>query len=82
MNNWIFLSTFFVSLITLIYIATAFTPKIDIDVNHSTSLEQNIPQDVDYVTEAEYKSIDSRLKDIQMDDKAISTVTETTSDIL
>ena len=79
---FIFLSTFFVSLITLIYIATAFTPKIDIDVNHSTSLEQNIPQDVDYVAEAEYKSIDSRLRDIQMDDKAIDTVTETTSDII
>ena len=79
---FIFLSTFFVSLITLIYIATVFTPKIDIDVNPSNSIEQNIPQDVDYVAEAEYKSIDSRLKDIQMDDKALDTVTETTSDII
>lgn len=79
---FIFLSTFFVSLITLIYLATAFTPKIDIDVNPSNSLEQNIPQDIDYVAEAEYKSIDSRLKELQLDDKNLEPATETTSDII
>lgn len=66
---FIFLSTFFITLITLIYLATAFTPKIDIEISDTNRAEQAIPSDEEMVAEVEYKSIDSRLKDIQMDDK-------------
>lgn len=67
---FIFLSTFFITLITLIYLATAFTPKIEIEISDEKQVEQQIPVDeVDVVAEVEYKSIDSRLKDIQMDDQ-------------
>ena len=81
---FIFLSTFFVSLVTLIYLATAFTPKIDIDVEPANTLEQSIPSDDDnLIAEAEYKSIDSRLKDIQRDDQLESEDSlDTTSDII
>ncbi len=81
---FIFLSTFFITLITLIYLATAFTPKIDIEVNDTQAQAEQIPQDDEnMVAEVEYKSIDSRLKDIQLDDKyLIQTDQQETSDII
>lgn len=81
---FIFLSTFFITLISLIYLATAFTPKIDIEVNETQPQSEQIPQDEEnMVAEVEYKSIDSRLKDIQMDDKYLnSPESQETSDIV
>ena len=81
---FIFLSTFFITLISLIYLATAFTPKIDIEVNETQPQSEQIPQDEEnMVAEVEYKSIDSRLKDIQMDDKHLnSPESQETSDIV
>ena len=81
---FIFLSTFFITLISLIYLATAFTPKIDIEVNETQHQSEQIPQDEEnMVAEVEYKSIDSRLKDIQMDDKYLnSPESQETSDIV
>jgi len=81
---FIFLSTFFITLISLIYLATAFTPKIDIEVNETQPQSEQIPQDEEnMVAEVEYKSIDSRLKDIQMDDKYLnSPESQDTSDIV
>lgn len=79
---FIFLSTFFITLITLIYLATAFTPKIDIEISDEKQIEQQIPtDDENMVAEVEYKSIDSRLKDIQLDDK-YTQAEHTTSDIV
>ena len=81
---FIFLSTFFVTLITLIYLATVFTPKIDIEVNDTTPFEQEtVKEDESMTAEVEYKSIDSRLRDIQMDDKySVTNTVENTSDLV
>ena len=80
---FIFLSTFFITLVTLIYLATALTPKIDIEVSDEQPTSQSIPQEEDeeIVAEVEYKSIDSRLKDIQMDDKSEETVSDIVSNL-
>lgn len=79
---FIFLSTFFITLITLIYLATAFTPKIDIEVADSAQQENQIPKDEEMIAEVEYKSVDSRLKDIQIDDKYTPPAETSTSDIM
>lgn len=72
---YIFLTAFFVTLVTLIYLATAFTPEIDVDV---------ISDNDTNVTDVERQDIDSRLKDIQQDDLAGPTTepTESSSDII
>lgn len=71
---YIFLTAFFVTLVTLIYLATAFTPDIDVDVvsDNETSVSDDNRQD-----------IDSRLKDIQQDELAPrTTASESSSDII
>lgn len=75
---YIFLLTFFVSLVTMIYLATALTPDIDVDVN--TDNESS-------VSEISHQEIDSRLKDIQQDDQNTTTtgrieIEDETSDLL
>ncbi|MBQ2870266.1 hypothetical protein IJE86_01040 [bacterium] len=59
---YIFLTTFFATLLILVYLATALTPNIDVDVpseESQTTTSDTVHQD-----------IDSRLKDIQQDDLA------------
>lgn len=56
---YIFLTAFFVTLVTLIYLATAFTPDIDVDVNTAQDTEE---------TAIDRQDIDSRLKAIQQDE--------------
>lgn len=72
---YIFLTAFFVTLVTLIYLAKAFTPDIDVDVvsDNETTISDSNRQD-----------IDSRLKDIQQDELFVarSTATESSSDII
>lgn len=73
---YIFLTTFFITLIVTIYIATAFTPNIDVDVN-TTSNETT--------SQNEKKDIDSRLKDLQEDEYTINqqqNETESSSEII
>lgn len=72
---YIFLTVFFVALVTWIYLATAFTPDIDVDV---ISSEENS------VSDNRHKDIDSRLKDIQQDELSGPSVneTESSSDII
>ncbi len=72
---YIFLTVFFVALVTWIYLATAFTPDIDVDV---ISSEENS------VADNRHQDIDSRLKDIQQDELAVPGVkeTESSSDII
>lgn len=80
---FIFLSTFFITLITLIYLATAFTPKIDIEVNDTQTAEEQLSTEEEkMIAEVEYKSIDSRLKDIQMDDKYLKNTQTENTDIV
>ena len=44
---YIFLSAFFVSLVVIIYLATAFTPEIDVDVNSKNEYAESRDADVD-----------------------------------
>jgi len=56
---YIFLTAFFVTLVTLIYLATAFTPDIDVDVNSDNETS---------ISDVDRQDIDSRLKEIQQDE--------------
>lgn len=56
---YIFLTAFFVSLVTIIYLATAFTPEIDVDVNTGSE---------EYVSDGPKHDIDSRLRELQQDE--------------
>ena len=75
---YIFLTTFFATLLILMYLATALTPNVDVEV---AATEQAQTSD----TEIEHQDIDSRLKAIQEDDQSLDsgriTDNTTTSDL-
>lgn len=56
---YIFLTAFFGSLVIIIYLATALTPEIDVDVNSESEYS---------ATETYRPDIDQRLKDLQQDE--------------
>ncbi len=56
---YIFLTVFFVTLVTLIYLATAFTPDVDVDVNSD---------DTEVSDTIDKQDVDNRLRSIQQDE--------------
>lgn len=72
---YIFLTAFFVTLVTLIYLATAFTPDIDVDVVSDSETS---------VSDINRQDIDSRLKEIQQDELTDTNTAsrESSSDII